>query len=219
MDTSASSNAVQRTHALLRATGLTLLLLLLVGFPVSRFPLVEHYKSAGEHKNYQNTMDTLSRLAVQTDSLLALLRPMDEVLGQIVKLDKKYVEASSDSLRWQIDLLEKRVFIFKNHLQEQNVGEIGLHVATTYGILLNARQTIWDMRNRISPISPKPEDGGTDTLLDMQIEAVAMQLDMEAGGLENVRIKGWFSDKKKTEEKLVKTAQNLRRLSAQLRSI
>ncbi len=220
------SNAVQRRNALLRAIGLASFLMILTGFGVSLYPAAKMSGLLGDQQNCLANRDSFLSLKQQRDTLISLLKNIENQYDQIMSADRNWGTAENKSeIKHSIETMEDECFDLAKRLKNLNGNILAKHSFNAYDDLLVARGMIWQERDKKTVVTNDKEGGGGTNqevfMIRMEARQVANSLDNEARELENIVLKGifWGRSRRKAQEKLENAITQLRSLANKLRNI
>lgn len=213
-----NSNAPQRNRAILKATLLVLLLMLLAGVGGSFFSNADGLDAFDKGNFTANKMARLEQLEKDCQNLLAWFDKAERI-NTIIKQKDAGWETSSDQagLKSEIRGLEDELSDLVNTLKkESNDTLLTPRAVNAYAGIISTRGEVWKWRGK-STLPPPPPPGDPLANLKQKAWIIASDLDKKASDIEKVipQIKRDKNDKSELE----RYVSDLKNLANQLRGI
>jgi hypothetical protein len=214
-----NSNAPQRNRAILNATLLMLLLMLLAGVGGWSFTKSKQLEAFEQGEGFANKMARLEQLDKDCQNLMAWFIKVEQICAEIKKKDEGWEKAVDQAgLKNQIGVLEDDLSDLVIALKKESKDTLlAPRAVNAYTGVISARGEIWKWRGKSTLPPPPPDDPMGN--LKQKAWMIAQQLDQKSDSILDVtkKLKGQFD--KKDREDLERYASDLKSIANQLRSI
>jgi hypothetical protein len=219
-----TSNRIQRRNALLRATALLIIVMLLTGFCASLFPKATSNERNRVGNDCSKSKMDLIKIIESENNLQKTLSELEHIYATIIEQDNIWEKTSESEIgirgtvEQKIDDLSAEMRANINDLGKVKEQPLYAHAANVYHNLLITRKMIAELRRKepffpVVPPFPNSNSNGTDT------RDIIKDIEDEAQFLEDqIAIKGWFWDKNGTKDKINRVASRLRNIAQSLRN-